>query len=97
MLERLPAKLNERPPAFCGRDELETLMASPSANDWVELTSRLLGTPTPTRRGLSRSPSPSCIQTDQHTLLYVRSLTLVLALALPTHAHARLRSRSLSP
>jgi tRNA-dihydrouridine synthase 3 len=36
-------RVQERPPPFVGRDELETLMASPSADDWVRLSERLLG------------------------------------------------------
>ena len=43
LLERLPARLNDRPPAYVGRNDLETLLASPSATDWVKLTERLLG------------------------------------------------------
>ncbi|KAI8146053.1 hypothetical protein BJV82DRAFT_665860 [Fennellomyces sp. T-0311] len=43
LLEVVPQKLNERAPPFCGRDELETLMASPRASDWVKLTERILG------------------------------------------------------
>lgn len=43
MLEVLPQKINERAPPFTGRDELESLMASPSASDWVKLSERLLG------------------------------------------------------
>ena len=37
LLERLPQRMNERPPAFVGRDDLETLMGSPHAEDcaWV--------------------------------------------------------------
>jgi tRNA-dihydrouridine synthase 3 len=46
LLERLPARLQDRPPRFVGRDDLETLMASPNANDWVKITELLLG-PTP--------------------------------------------------
>ena len=38
LLERLPARLQDRPPRFVGRDDLETLMASPNANDWVKIT-----------------------------------------------------------
>ena len=41
-----PVKLNWRPPRFCGRDELETLMASEKLEDWVELTIRA-GLPPP--------------------------------------------------
>ena len=48
LLERLPARIQERPPPFCGRDELETLMASPNAEDWVRLSERLLGKVPPT-------------------------------------------------
>ena len=43
LLERLPGRLQDRPPAFVGRDDLETLMASPSAADWVRITEMLLG------------------------------------------------------
>ena len=43
LLERLPGRLQDRPPAFRGRNEMETLMASPNANDWVRITEILLG------------------------------------------------------
>lgn len=43
ILERLPQKINHRPPAYFGRDELETLMASDQAQDWTTITERLLG------------------------------------------------------
>ncbi|KAJ3145516.1 tRNA-dihydrouridine synthase 3 [Geranomyces variabilis] len=43
LLEVLPQKMNERPPPFVCRDELETLMASPDAEDWVKITERILG------------------------------------------------------
>lgn len=38
LLEVYPQKINERAPPFFGRDDLETLMASPRASDWVKLT-----------------------------------------------------------
>ena len=37
LLERTPQRMNERPPAFVGRDDLETLMGSQHAEDWVKL------------------------------------------------------------
>jgi len=43
LLERLPQRINERPPTYRGRDDLETLMASPAAGDWVRITEMLLG------------------------------------------------------
>lgn len=36
-MERLPQKINERPPPYIGRDDLETLMASPLASNWVKI------------------------------------------------------------
>jgi len=44
LLERLPQRMNERPPLYKGRNELETLMASPNSNDWLKLT-ELAGLP----------------------------------------------------
>ncbi|OAD74288.1 hypothetical protein PHYBLDRAFT_111874 [Phycomyces blakesleeanus NRRL 1555(-)] len=43
VMEVVPQKLNERAPPYFGRDELETLMASPKAADWVKLSEMLLG------------------------------------------------------
>ena len=37
VLERVPQRINERPPYFVGRDDLETLMASGSCSDWIRL------------------------------------------------------------
>ena len=37
LLERVPQRINERPPHYHGRDDLETLMASHYCNDWVKI------------------------------------------------------------
>lgn len=43
LLERMPAQMNERPPAYHGRNELETLLASPFCEDWVRISELFLG------------------------------------------------------
>lgn len=37
VLESPPQKINERPPYYKGRDDLETLMASPNCTDWIKI------------------------------------------------------------
>jgi len=39
----VPQRMNERPPLFVGRSDLETLMASDNSADWVKLSELLLG------------------------------------------------------
>ncbi|KAF8352002.1 zinc finger dihydrouridine synthase [Amanita rubescens] len=43
LLERLPGHINERAPAFRGRSDLETLLASPNSKDWVKISEWYLG------------------------------------------------------
>ncbi|KAH9937802.1 zinc finger dihydrouridine synthase [Epithele typhae] len=43
LLERMPPRINERAPAFRGRDELETLLASGDSRDWVRISEMFLG------------------------------------------------------
>ena len=45
LLERVPVGIHERPPSYVGRNDLETLMASTQASDWVKITTMLLGPP----------------------------------------------------
>ncbi|KAM9419407.1 tRNA-dihydrouridine(47) synthase [NAD(P)(+)]-like isoform 1-T1 [Salvelinus alpinus] len=43
MLERVPQRINERPPYYMGRDYLESLMASQHVGDWIKISEMLLG------------------------------------------------------
>ncbi|KAG8005296.1 tRNA-dihydrouridine(47) synthase [NAD(P)(+)]-like [Nibea albiflora] len=43
LLERVPQKINERPPYYMGRNYLESLMASQHVGDWVRISEMLLG------------------------------------------------------
>ncbi|XP_046961174.1 tRNA-dihydrouridine(47) synthase [NAD(P)(+)]-like [Vanessa cardui] len=43
LLERPPQKINERPPLYFGRNDLETLMASGNCADWIKISEMLLG------------------------------------------------------
>ncbi|KAG7386776.1 tRNA-dihydrouridine(47) synthase [NAD(P)(+)]-like protein [Phytophthora pseudosyringae] len=43
ILETLPQRINDRPSPYYGRNDLETLMASDQAVDWVKISEMLLG------------------------------------------------------
>ncbi|KAL3694895.1 hypothetical protein R1sor_008546 [Riccia sorocarpa] len=43
LLEVVPQRLNWRPPSYFGRNDLESLMASESALDWIRISEMLLG------------------------------------------------------
>lgn len=43
LLDVIPQQLNWRPPSYYCRDDLETLMASDSAADWIRISEMLLG------------------------------------------------------
>lgn len=43
LLDVIPQRLNWRPPSYVGRNDLETLMGSDSAADWVRISEMLLG------------------------------------------------------
>lgn len=40
-----PQGINQRPPSYFGRNDLETKMKSANAKDWIEISSMLLGPP----------------------------------------------------
>lgn len=43
LLEYLPPKLNDRPPAWKGRNDLETLLGSRDYRDWIKISEMFLG------------------------------------------------------
>ncbi|KAE8151017.1 tRNA-dihydrouridine(47) synthase [NAD(P)(+)] [Aspergillus avenaceus] len=43
LLEYLPPRMNDRPPFWKGRNELETLMGSHHYKDWIKITEMFLG------------------------------------------------------
>jgi len=43
LLERAPQRIGEKCPPAIARDELEQLMLSPDARDWVRISEMLLG------------------------------------------------------
>lgn len=43
ILERVPVQLNERPPNWKGRDDLESLLGSTDVQDWIKLSEMFFG------------------------------------------------------
>ncbi|KAI1915402.1 tRNA-dihydrouridine synthase 3 [Ophidiomyces ophidiicola] len=43
LLEYLPPRIQDRPPAYSGRNELETLLASDNYKDWIKISEMFLG------------------------------------------------------
>lgn len=43
ILEKLPPKLNQRPPKWRGRDDMETLLGSSDYKDWIKITEMFMG------------------------------------------------------
>jgi tRNA-dihydrouridine synthase 3 len=40
----IPPHLHDRPPRWCGRSDLETLLGSEDSKDWVKISEMFLGT-----------------------------------------------------
>ena len=59
LLEYLPPRMNDRPPLFKGRDDLETLLASGNSADWVRLSEMFLGK-APDQWSFLRKYGPCC-------------------------------------
>lgn len=59
LLERLPARMNDRPYPFKGRDELETLLASSDSEDWVKISEMFLGPRAPEFKFVAKHKSNS--------------------------------------
>lgn len=59
ILETLPSRLNDRPPPYKGRDELETLLASSNVSDWIKLSEMFLGKSPPDFKFLPKHKSSS--------------------------------------
>ncbi|PGH28170.1 tRNA-dihydrouridine synthase 3 [Polytolypa hystricis UAMH7299] len=53
LLEYLPPSMQDRPPAWKGRNELETLLGSDNCKDWVKITEMFLG---PAHKGFNFEP-----------------------------------------
>lgn len=43
VLQNPPQRMNERVPKYRGRDDIETLLASPYCDDWIKITEMFLG------------------------------------------------------
>eukprot|EP00878_Enallax_costatus_P018835 GHUV01019850.1.p1 GENE.GHUV01019850.1~~GHUV01019850.1.p1 ORF type:complete len:149 (+),score=41.46 GHUV01019850.1:260-706(+) len=57
LLEVVPQKISRRPPAYKARNQLEALIASEAASDWVTISERLLG---PAPAGFTFAPKHKC-------------------------------------
>jgi len=43
LLELPPQKINDKPPGYFGRNEMETLLSSPASSDWLSIAEMFLG------------------------------------------------------
>ncbi|TPX63596.1 hypothetical protein SpCBS45565_g06510 [Spizellomyces sp. 'palustris'] len=65
LLEVLPQKMNDRPPAYYGRNDLETMMASPNSKDWVKISEMILG-PAPASFNFVPKHKSNAYETDNY-------------------------------
>ena len=63
LLEVLPQKSNWRPTAFVGRNDLETLLASPDPADWIRISELFLGNVPPEYKFQAKHAAKSYEQT----------------------------------
>ena len=64
LLERTPQLMGDHAPAYYGRNDLETLMASNAAEDWVKITELLLGPVPPGFRFVAKHKSSGSAKAD---------------------------------
>lgn len=74
VLECLPQRMNDRPPSYQGRDEMETMMTSASVVDWISLSELLLGPVEPGFRFTPKHKSNSFAHTTTAAGLGSRGL-----------------------
>lgn len=55
LLEVIPQKLNQRPPAYYARSDLEQLMASDNPSDWIRVSGRTNNWVAPCKAGSASS------------------------------------------
>eukprot|EP00043_Microstomoeca_roanoka_P003080 m.42220 g.42220 ORF g.42220 m.42220 type:complete len:673 (-) comp11903_c0_seq2:587-2605(-) len=65
ILERVPQRINERPPRFVGRNDLETLLSSYNSEDWVKISEMVLGPPPPGYNFIPKHKASSYDSTEQ--------------------------------
>ena len=64
LLERLPQLMGDHAPSYYGRDDLESLMASNAAEDWVKISELLLGPCPPGFRFVAKHKSSGAAKAD---------------------------------
>ena len=67
-----PQKMQQRPPLFRGRDEMEQLMGSCRADDWVKISEMLLGPVPPDFKFEAKHKSSNAAYSSEHDNDYAR-------------------------
>jgi len=81
LLEVIPASINQRPPQYVGRDDMETLMGSSNCKDWVRISEMLLGPVPANFVFMPKHRASAYASTDEDIRAQVQSLQQVVATA----------------